>query len=286
MKATLKLIPCLLAAALAVMGCRQQDQASADNNANPGTLSQQEAKLAIGDINLGHQVSADGSIAADQKGNNFTPGQPIYLAFRIGKAPAGTLVTVDWFGPDNQPLGSDQKTVTRGETAMDFTSKDTTGWGKGDYHADITVGGQKVDTGRFSIVPPENAENAATKPDNAIADVAVGHQLAADGGIAAGQDGKNFVPGQPVYVVFKAGSAPAGTLVAIEWFGPSGQKLASDQQQVGQGDVVMHFASTSTGNWGLGDYRADLLVNGQKVDTEHFSVVNRNQADKAAKTGK
>jgi hypothetical protein len=283
MKITLKSTPFLLVAMLvAVTGCRQQEQASADNS-NPAGMSQSEAKRAIGDITVGHQLAADGSIAADQKGNNFSPGQPLYITFKIGKAPAGTPVTVDWFGPDGQQLASDQKTVSRGNSEMSFTSKDTSGWGAGDYHADISVGGQKVDTERFSIVAPEKAENTATKPGNAVSDVTVGHQLGADGSIAAGQEGKNFVPGQPVFIVFKAGSAPPGTSVAIEWYGPDNQKLGSDQKQISAGETLQHFATTSTGGWGLGAYRADLLVNGQKVDTEHFSIVNRNKADKTGK---
>jgi len=284
---TLNWIPCLLIAALpAVAGCRSQDQAAADNG-NPGMMSPSQAKAAIGDVTVGHQVGADGTIAGDQKGNNFTAGQPVFIAFKIGKAPAGTPVTSAWYGPDGQQIASDQKIVSSGDSTMTistmtFNSKDTSSWGPGDYHVDLSVGGQKVDTERFSIVAPDKAENTATKPGDAVADVAVGHQLGADGGIAAGQEGKNFVPGQPVFIVFRAGSAPAGTNVAIEWYGPDDQKLLSDQQQVKSGDTLMHFASDRTGGWGLGDYHADLLVNGQKVDSEHFSVVNENKADNKA----
>lgn len=282
MKRTLYWIPCLLVAVvIGAAGCRSQDQASADN-AN-GMMTPSQAKSAIGDVTIGHQVGADGTIAGDQKGNNFTAGQPVFIAFKIGKAPAGTPVTIGWFGPDGQQIASDQKMVSSGESALTFSAKDTSGWGAGDYHADISVGGQKVDTERFSIVAAEKAENTATKPGDAVADVAVGHQLGANGSIAAGQEGKNFVPGQPVFIAFRAGSAPAGTNVQIEWYGPDDQKLLSDQQQVKSGDTMMHFASDRTSGWGLGNYRADLLVNGQKVDTEHFSVVNATKADKTSR---
>lgn len=284
MKRTLNWTLCLLIAALtAAAGCRSQDQAAADNG-TPGVMSPSEAKSAIGDVTVGHQVGADGTIAGDQKGNNFNAGQPVFVAFKVGKAPAGTPVTIAWYGPDGQQIASDQKTVAGGDSisSMSFSSKDTSAWSPGDYHADISVGGQKVDTERFSVVAPDKAESTATKPGDAVADVAVGHQLSADGGIAAGQEGKNFVPGQPVYIAFRAGSAPPGTNVAIEWYGPDDQKLLSDQQQVKSGDTSMHFASDRTGGWGLGDYHADLLVNGQKVDTEHFSVVNEKKADNKA----
>jgi len=279
---TLKwMIPCLFAAvSIAAAGCHSQDQAAADNN---GVMSPSQAKAAIGEVTLGHQVGADGTIAGDQKGNRFTGGQPVFVSFMIGKAPAGTPVTVDWYGSNGPQLGSDQKMVSRGESVMTFNAKDTSAWAPGDYHVDISVGGQKVDTERFSVVAPdnaENAENAATKPGDAIADVKVGHQLGADGTIAAGEEGKKFVPGQSVYIVFRSGSAPEGTNVEVEWYGPDNQKLLTDQLQVKPGDSVMHFASGRNGGWGLGDYHADLLVNGQKVDTERFSVVDETKADK------
>jgi len=110
--------------------------------------------------------------------------------------------------------------------------------------------------------------------------VKVGHQLGADGSIAAGQEGKKFSPGQPVYVAFRSGSAPEGTNVEIEWYGPDNQKLLTDQKQVKTGDDLMHFASGRNGGWGIGDYHVDLLVNGQKVDTERFSFVDETKADK------
>jgi hypothetical protein len=156
----------LVALLLAAVGCRSQDQAAADSS-NPGMLSPKEARTAVGEITVGHQVGADGTIAADQKGNNFNAGQPVFIAFKIGEAPAGTLVTVDWFGPGNQPLASDQKAVSKGESAMSFGSKDTNAWGPGDYRADITVGGQKVDSERFSIVAPDKADDSATKGGDA-----------------------------------------------------------------------------------------------------------------------
>jgi hypothetical protein len=277
----LRWIPCLLVAVLiAAAGCHSQDQAAADNN---GVMTPSQAKAAIGEVTIGHQVGADGTIAGDQKGNNFTAGQPVFVAFMIGKAPAGTPVTVGWYGPNDQQLASDQKLVSRGQSTMTFNSQDTSAWGQGDYHVDVSVGGQKVDAERFSIVAPEKAENTATKAGDAVSDVKVGHQLGADGSIAAGREGKNFVPGQPVYIVFRSGSAPAGTNVEIEWYSPDNLKLLSDQQQVQSGESLMHFTSKQTGGWGLGDYHADLLVNGQKVDTEHFSIVDENKADKSSR---
>jgi hypothetical protein len=269
----------VLASVVALCGCRSQDQAAADNDGNPAAMTASQAKDAVAEVVIGHQLAADGTIAADQKGNNFQAGQPVIVALRIGKAPVGTPVTIDWFGPNNQALANDQLTVSKGAQALNFTAKDTGSWGPGDYHADISVGGQKVDTERFSIVAAEKADSGTSKASNAVANVSVGHQLGADGSIAAGQEGKNFAPGQPVFIAMQTGSAPAGTVVEIDWFGPGGQQLGSDQRQLASGDTVIHFSNQRTRQWGLGDYHADVMINGQKADTEHFSEVNADRAD-------
>jgi hypothetical protein len=274
----LKVMPSLallLAAALCAAAC----QSRTDAEGNP-TMGTRMAKRSLKDVTVGHQLAADGSIAADQKGKSFKPGEIVYVAFDIAKAPPGTLVQVNWFGPDGQPVGSDTETVRSGQTYMNFASPDTSSWGKGDYRADVTVGDKKVDSEHFGIVEPGKEDKTATKPGNAVSDVAVGHQLGAGGMIAADQKGKYFAPGDPVIIAFKVGDAPAGTLVHVDWVGPGDKKVGGQDNQVARGNEYMHFAVPNTSGWGKGDYRADVSVNGQKVDTERFSIVDRDKADK------
>jgi hypothetical protein len=276
------MMPWLLLAALplAAGGCKSHEETS--SNPAPGETTPAEAKASLSDVKVGHELGADGKIAADQKGTKFAPGEPVIVAFQIGKAPAGTVVHVDWVGPNDQPLGGEDKTVAAGDSAMSFTSKDTSGWGKGDYRADLSVGGQKVDTERFSVTEPGKGDNAATKPKHAISDLTVGHQLAADGSIAPKEKGKDFQPGQTVYIAFKAGDAPAGTVIHVAWVGPNGQDLGGEDKPVAAGQTYTNFAATKTSGWGLGDYKADLSTGGEKVDTAHFSIVNAKKADKPA----
>jgi|HubBroStandDraft_3_1064219.scaffolds.fasta_scaffold27910_2 hypothetical protein len=265
----------LLVAALGAAAC----QSRTDAEGNP-TMGSMMAKRSVKDVTVGHQLAADGSIAADQKGKSFKPGEIVYVAFDISKAPAGTVVQVNWFGPDNKPVGSDTETVRSGQTNMNFASPDTSNWGTGDYHAEVTVGDKKVDSEKFKIVEPGKEDQTATKPGNAVSDVAIGHQLGAGGMIAADQKGKYFAPGDPVVLAFKVGEAPAGTLVHVDWMGPDGKKVASQDNKVARGNEYMHFAVPNTSGWGKGDYRAEVSVNGQQVDTERFSLVDREKADK------
>jgi hypothetical protein len=273
----------LAALPLAALACQSSTEA---NNTNRNEMTAAQAKASVNDVSIGHQLGADGSIAADQKGNKFSPGQTVYISVQAGKAPAGTTVGAEWFGPDGQPLGNEVKTLKKGDSALTFASKDTSGWGKGNYHADVAVANQKVDSQKFSV-SPENADSSAsgpsTSPEDAINTVTVGHQLAADGSIAGYQKNPKFKPGLPVFVAFNVGGAPAGTIVHIDWMGPNGEKLLSDDKQVSPGQTNMSFTVRDTRAWEGGDYRADLTVAGQKVDSEHFKVAGGNGAGQHGK---
>jgi hypothetical protein len=266
---------CLLVAALTLLaGCsRQGEMDNATGTASGG-------KVAVSDAATGHQLGADGAIAADQKGKNFTQGEAVYLAFKVdSSAPENATAHVDWIGPNDQKVASDEKPVTPGSYA-DFTVADTKSWDKGDYRADISIGNQKVDTERFSVVDADKIETTSTKPKNAISDVTIGHELAVDGTIVSGKEGTKFAPGQPVIVSFKVGGAPPGTVVRVDWYGPNDQKIASEEKKVEAGRDYMEFTSKNTRSWDKADYRAEIVVNGQKVATERFGIVEPNKADK------
>ena len=69
----------------------------------PTDLSPMEAQARIDDVTIGHALGADGAIATDQTGDDFAPGQPVYIAMEVGDTPAGSAVkaqgpasAVDW----------------------------------------------------------------------------------------------------------------------------------------------------------------------------------------------
>jgi hypothetical protein len=127
----------------------EQEKAGVDQ---PGDLNPVEAQTMIDDVTLGHAVGADGTIAQDQQGDDFAPGQPIHLAMEVGDTPAGSAVRVDWYGPGEQKVGEETKTVTAGQKYLDFQAKDTASWQKGDYRAEVWIGDEKVNTQQFQIV--------------------------------------------------------------------------------------------------------------------------------------
>src|SRR5512133_185732 len=55
---------------------------------NPNDLNPVTAQSYVDDFVMGHAVAPEGVVAADQKGDSFSPGQPIHLTMTVKDAPA------------------------------------------------------------------------------------------------------------------------------------------------------------------------------------------------------
>jgi len=107
----------------------------------------------------GHSVAADNSIPGDQQGKKFTAGQAVFVAFKVEHAPVGSQVRVDWYGPHDEKIASEAKTVSGPDVAMSFAEKETQGWNEGTYRAEIWIADQRADAEQFSIVQPDSTGN-------------------------------------------------------------------------------------------------------------------------------
>jgi len=123
----------------------------------PGDLNPVEAQTMIDDVTVGKSVAADGTIAVDQQGDDFAPGDAVNVAMKVGDAPAGSAVRIVWSGPNATKISEETKTVAAGQPNMSFTSGSTASWAKGDYTADIWIGDEKVNTQHFNIVDKSDA---------------------------------------------------------------------------------------------------------------------------------
>ena len=122
----------------------------------PTDLNPVEAQTMVDDVTIGKKVGADGTIAVEDQGDDFAPGDAIHLSMKVGDAPAGSAVKVAWFGPGETKINEETKTVNTGETHLTFQA-DSTGWAKGDYRAEVWIGDEKVNTQQFQIVDPAGA---------------------------------------------------------------------------------------------------------------------------------
>lgn len=166
MKATKLMIMLLLLMVPLAIGCRTQETAEmddADDTATmtseqeaagvdaPGDLNPVEAQTMIDDVTIGKQVGADGMIAAENQGDDFAPGETVYITMNAADAPAGSAVKVVWYGPGETKINEEEKQVQSGAQYLTFQA-DTASWQKGDYRAEVWIGDEKVNTQQFQVV--------------------------------------------------------------------------------------------------------------------------------------
>lgn len=113
-------------------------------------------------------------------------------------------------------------------------------------------------------------------------DFTIGSELNADGSIEMGNTGDDFAPGQMVYYAMEVGDAPEGAAVKAMWYSTSntGEETVvhEEEKTVMVDQKYMNFSADTTG-WPLGDYRVDAWVGDERVNEQHFQVV---EADDAA----
>ena len=171
MKAT-KLMAVLLMSTLPLaVACKTQEHAEvndADDTATttseqevagtdqPGDLNPVEAQTMVDDVTIGKKVGADGMIATEDQGDDFAPGDTVYITMNAADAPAGSAVKVAWYGPGETKINEEEKSVPTGTQYLTFQA-DTGSWAKGDYRAEVWIGDEKVNTQQFQIVDAANA---------------------------------------------------------------------------------------------------------------------------------
>jgi hypothetical protein len=123
---------------------------------HPSDLNPLEAQTMIDDVTIGKNVGADGMIAMEDQGDDFAPGEKVHITMNVSDAAAGSAVKVVYFGPGETQVGEETKPIAAGAQYLPFEA-DTTGWGKGDYRAEIWIGDEKVNTQQFQVVDAEEA---------------------------------------------------------------------------------------------------------------------------------
>lgn len=112
-----------------------------------------------------------------------------------------------------------------------------------------------------------------------IDDVTIGHEVAADGTIPAGRTGDDFAPGETVHIAMKVKDAPANATVKTVWYGPNETKVGDESKAVPSGATFLTF-NTPTKGWAKGDYRAEVWIGDEKVNTQQFQIVDAKKAGK------
>ena len=127
----------------------------------PGDVNPITAQTWVDDVTIGNEVGADGMMVTGRTGDDFAPGQPVYIAMNVKDAPANSAVKIVWYGPNETKITEESKTVTAGQQYLSFAAMDTKAWAKGDYRAEIWVADEKVNTQQFNITDASKAGDPA-----------------------------------------------------------------------------------------------------------------------------
>jgi hypothetical protein len=112
-----------------------------------------------------------------------------------------------------------------------------------------------------------------------VDDVTIGKKVGADGMIAIDDQGDDFAPGETVNLVMKVADAPAGSAVKVVWYGPGETKINEESKTAETGAQYLNFQA-ETASWQKGDYRAEVWIGDEKVNTQQFQVVDAPDAGK------
>jgi hypothetical protein len=112
-----------------------------------------------------------------------------------------------------------------------------------------------------------------------IDDVTIGKKVGADGMIATEDQGDDFAPGETVHVVMNVADTPAASAVKVVWYGPGETRINEETKTVETGAQYLDFQA-DTASWEKGDYRAEVWIGDEKVNTQQFQVVDAADAGK------
>lgn len=110
-----------------------------------------------------------------------------------------------------------------------------------------------------------------------VDDVTLGKQVGTDGMIATENQGDDFAPGETVHLALNAADAPAGSAVKVVWYGPGETKINEESKTAETGAKYLNFQADTT-SWQKGDYRAEVWIGDEKVNTQQFQIVDATDA--------
>lgn len=133
-------------------------------------------------------------------------------------------------------------------------------------------GRQQADTGRYAETGTP-AQTGTLSMD----DVELGKALSPDGDVKETTD--SFLAGEPVFAEVEASTLAPGTNLKLEWIGPQGTKVSTDELVVPEEARVITLTAKDTARWQPGTYHLDVVVGGNKIGSKTFTIGDRAAAD-------
>jgi hypothetical protein len=120
--------------------------------------------------------------------------------------------------------------------------------------------------------------NPAAEAGTVVLDsIELGTGLSPDGDVTGPTSA--FTSGQPVYAGVKADALSPGTTLRLQWIGPEGSTLGTDELVVPPEARVITLSARDTTGWAPGSYRLQVAVGGAEAGSKPFSIAQKTAAD-------
>jgi hypothetical protein len=163
----MRLLLCLLAAALLLSACQKGADKAADGKAagsEPSTVAEHEAgeigdalppppelgEFKIVSVLLGKNLDADRIVQTDSE--SFGSKDKIYATVLSTGAHQGLRLQAKWLAPDGSTIAeTEQPLVPTGATATSFNISNPEGWPEGEYELRIAINGSPMQARKFQV---------------------------------------------------------------------------------------------------------------------------------------
>lgn len=124
--------------------------AQASSNADPSSTS---GEAALGEVKIGRDLTADGTIDAEHQEDDFEAGETVFVSVDMSAEPLALQDDgeVRWFGPEGTLLKKEKVKFLGSDEVNIFSAAETSGWPVGDYRVEVWFGDEKVATEPFHV---------------------------------------------------------------------------------------------------------------------------------------
>ena len=125
----------------------------------------------------------------------------------------------------------------------------------------------------LGTVPPATAPAAPAAGELRVTEVNLGRAMVGDTAVAADVDA--FTPRDTIHAVVRHEGAATGATITARWTFQDGQVVDERTETVtaaAGATAYTHFMITKPTPWPAGDYTLRVLVNGNEVESEEFTV--------------
>jgi hypothetical protein len=141
-----------------------------------------------------------------------------------------------------------------------------------------TGSGEQARTESGQDVRPAQQADASGEAGRVVMDsIELGKGLSPDGDITG--ETSTFTSGEPVFAGVKVESLSPGTTLRLEWIGPEGKAVSTDDMVVPADARVITLSGKDTSGWAPGTYRVQVAVGGADAGSKSFSIGQSTTAD-------